>query len=77
VLPQLATVVAQFPSVPDPGQGGGGLHSLLNAFYVLLALGFLIALAGHITKLRGLIITGLVMIFAGTLLFLVAVGSNG
>ncbi|HEX8075855.1 MAG TPA: hypothetical protein VF545_12850 [Thermoleophilaceae bacterium] len=73
----LAAVLAQFPSVPDPGQGSGGLRGLLNAFYVLLAVGFLVALVGHVIKARTMIITGLVMIFAGTIAFLVAVGSSG
>lgn len=77
MLPQVMAVLAQFPSVPDPGEGSGGLHWLLNSFYLLLGLGFLIAVAGHITKLRGLVIIGITLIFAGTALFLVAVGGNG
>jgi hypothetical protein len=74
---QLAAVLAQFPSVPDPGSGSNGLQGLLNVFYVMLGLGFLIALVGHVIKARALIIVGLVMIFVGTGAFLLAVSGNG
>jgi hypothetical protein len=75
---QLAALAdLHLPSVPDPGQGTGGLQSLLNLFYVLLAFGFLLAIIGHVTKLRPLIIVGLGMIFVGTAAFLLAVGGSG
>ena len=77
MLAQLAAVLAQFPSVPNPGEGSSNLQQLLNVFYVLLGLGFLIALAGHIVKSRTLIIVGVSMLFAGTGAFLIAVSSNG
>ena len=74
---EIAALLAQFPSVPDPGNGSNDLQWLLDVFYVLLGAGFLIALAGHVIKARAMIVVGLVMIFAGTIAFLVAVGSSG
>ncbi|MEA2397761.1 MAG: hypothetical protein QOK25_1317 [Thermoleophilaceae bacterium] len=74
---QIAAVLAQFPSVPNPGQGSTGLQGLLNVFYVLLGLGFLLGVTGHVIKSRTLVIVGVTMIFAGTGAFLIAVSGNG
>ena len=73
----LAALLAQ---VDLPGLGREGpddLRSLLTTSFILLALGFLIGVAGHITQLRGLVITGIALIFIATVFFILAVGQYG
>ena len=63
-----------------PGLGEAGpddLHSLLNASFVLVAVGMVLGVLGHITQLKALVITGIAMVFAGAAFFVVAVGQFG
>ena len=63
-----------------PGLGREGpddLRSLLTTSFVLLALGFVIGVLGHVTQIKGLVITGITMIFAATVFFVLAVGQYG
>jgi len=59
----------------------GGLAAtlwvLFSIFGVLMGLGFVIGIAGHIFKARVLIATGVLLVFAATGLFLVAVAQHG
>jgi hypothetical protein len=63
-----------------PGLGEAGpddLRSLLTASFVLLAAGMVVGVLGHITQLKGLIVTGIALVFAGAIFFVVAVGQFG
>jgi hypothetical protein len=44
---------------------------------VLLAGGMVLGVLGHITQLRGLVIAGIALVFAGAAFFVVAVGQFG
>jgi hypothetical protein len=73
----LATVLGQI-SLPGLGQEGpNDLQRLLTIFYLMMGGGFFIAIAGHVFKSRTLVIAGVVLIFTGTAVFMVAVGSYG
>ena len=53
------------------------LHSLLTASFVLLGSGLVVGALGHLTQLKPLVVTGVGMVFAGAVFFLVAVGQYG
>lgn len=73
----LPNVLGQI-SLPGLGEAGpSDLQQLLTVFYLMLGGGFFIAVAGHVFKSRMLVIAGIVLIFAGTAVFMVAVGSYG
>jgi hypothetical protein len=73
----LATVLGQI-SLPGLGQEGpDDLQRLLTIFYLMMGGGFLIAITGHIFKSRTLVLAGILLIFIGTAVFMVAVGSYG
>jgi hypothetical protein len=59
------------PSSPDD------LHSLLTASFVLVGLGMVIGVLGHLTQLKPLVATGIALVFAGAAFFVVAVGQFG
>ncbi|MEA2378652.1 MAG: hypothetical protein QOD13_2559 [Thermoleophilaceae bacterium] len=63
-----------------PGLGEAGpddLRSLLTASFVLLASGLVLGVLGHVTQLKGLVATGIALVFAGAAFFVVAVGQFG
>jgi len=73
----LATALGQI-SLPGLGQEGpDDLQQLLTIFYLMMGGGFFIAIAGHIFKSRALVLVGIILIFTGTAVFMVAVGSYG
>jgi hypothetical protein len=73
----LAALLAQV-DLPGLGQEGpDDLRSLLTMSFILLAVGFVIGVIGHITQVRGLVITGISLIFIATAFFVVAVGQYG
>ncbi len=73
----LLSIVGQI-GIPDPGRDGSDdLQRLLDAFYVLVGLGFLVAVAGHLFGSRTLVIIGIALFFIGTAVFMVAVGTYG
>ena len=73
----LAIVLGQI-SLPGLGQEGpDDLQRLLTIFYLMMGGGFLIAITGHIFKSRTLVMAGILLIFIGTGVFMVAVGSYG
>jgi hypothetical protein len=59
------------PSSPDD------LHSLLTASFVLVGSGMVLGVIGHLTQLKGVVATGIALVFAGAAFFLVAVGQFG
>jgi hypothetical protein len=73
----LAALLAQV-DLPGLGQEGpDDLRSLLTMSFILLAVGFVIGVIGHVTQLRPLVIAGIVIIFVATAFFVVAVGEYG
>jgi hypothetical protein len=73
----LATILGQI-SLPGLGQEGpDDLQRLLTIFYLMMGGGFLIGITGHVFKSRTLVIAGVLLIFIGTGVFMVAVGSYG
>jgi hypothetical protein len=74
---RLATLIAQFPPLPSPGEGSDSFRRWLSLFAVLMGLGFVIAIVGHLFKFRPLVLTGIVMVFGATAIFLVAVATHG
>jgi hypothetical protein len=77
MLAQLAAVLAQFPSLPSPGQGSEGFRRMMAVFGVLMGLGFVIGIGGHLTRSKVLILVGVLLVFAATGIFLVAVATHG
>ena len=73
----LATVIAQLPPLPDPGEGSDSFQAMMRLFAILMGLGFLIGIAGHVVKFRSLVLVGVLLIFGATVLFLVAVATHG
>ena len=53
------------------------LHSLLTASFVLLGSGLVLGALGHLTQLKPLVATGIALVFAGAVFFVVAVGQYG
>ena len=77
MLARLATVLAQLPPLPSPGEGSHSFQRMMALFGILMGAGFIIGIAGHITKFRTLVAVGVVLVFAATGLFLVAVAQHG
>ena len=65
-MPDLWPVLAQFLN-PDQGpKQTGDFEVDPSFFFVLLGLGFLVGVAGHIFRSRTLVAIGVIMIFAAT-----------
>ena len=67
-------------AVDLPGLGEAGpddLRSLLTASFVLLTIGMVLGVLGHLTQLKALVATGIALVFAGAAFFVVAVGQFG
>jgi hypothetical protein len=77
MLARLVHVIAQLPPLPSPGEGSPGFRRMMALFGVLMGLGFLIGIAGHLFKSRGLVAVGVLLVFGATGLFLVAVAQHG
>ena len=77
MLARLTTVIAQFPSLPDPGEGSEGFQRMMAIFGILMGAGFLIGIGGHLFRSKILIASGVLLVFAATGLFLVAVAQHG
>jgi hypothetical protein len=63
-----------------PGLGAAGpdeLHSLLNVSFILLGAGLVLGVLGHLIQLKGLVATGIALVFVGAAFFVVAVGQFG
>jgi hypothetical protein len=60
------------------GQSGpDDLHTLLTIALVLMGAGMGLGILGHLTQLRGLVATGVALVFTGAAFFIVAVGQFG
>ncbi len=58
-------------------KGPEDLQQLIRIFGVLLGVGFIVGIAGHVVKSRTLVIIGVGLVFIATFVFLLAVGSYG
>jgi hypothetical protein len=77
MLARLASVIAQLPPLPSPGEGSQGFQRMMAIFGILMGAGFLLGIAGHITRSKTLVIVGVVLVFLATGVFLVAVAQHG
>jgi hypothetical protein len=57
--------------------GPDELRWLLTASFVLLGAGMVVGILGHLTQLKVVVGTGVAMVFAGAVFFVVAVGQFG
>jgi hypothetical protein len=60
-----------FPSGPDD------LEQQLTIFFLLFAIGFLLATFGHIVKSRTLVGVGIALVFLSTGVFVIAIADRG
>ena len=74
----LAALAVKIPGLPGLGdEGPGDLESLLTTTFVLMGLGFGIALLGHLTRTRALIAIGVLVVIVGSGVFVVAISRYG
>ena len=74
----LAALAVKIPGLPGLGdEGPGDLDSLLTTTFVLMGLGFGIALVGHLTRTRALIAIGVLVVLVGSGVFVVAISRYG
>jgi hypothetical protein len=74
----LAALAVKIPGLPGLGdEGPGDLDSLLTTTFVLMGVGFVIALLGHMTRTRALIAIGILVIMLASGVFVVAIGRYG
>jgi len=74
----LAALAVKIPGLPGLGdEGPGDLDSLLTTTFVLMAVGFVIALLGHMTRTRALIAIGVLVVMLASGVFVVAIGRYG
>jgi hypothetical protein len=74
----LAALAVKIPGLPGLGdEGPGDLESLLTTTFVLMGLGFGIALLGHLTRTRALIAIGVLVVMVGSGVFILAIGRYG
>jgi hypothetical protein len=57
--------------------GPDELRWLLTASFVLLGVGMVVGILGHLTQLKVVVGTGVAMVFAGAVFFVIAVGQFG
>ena len=73
-----AAFLAQVPDLPGLGdEGPDDLESLLSLSFLLMGAGFGIALLGHLTRTRALVAIGVLVVLAGSGVFLLAIGRYG
>jgi hypothetical protein len=74
----LAALAVKIPGLPGLGdQGPDDLNSLLTTTFVLIGVGFVIALLGHMTRIRALIAIGVLVVMVGSGVFVLAIGRYG
>ena len=74
----LAALAVNIPGLPGLGdEGPGDLESLLTTSFVLMGVGFVIALLGHMTRTRILIAIGVLVVMVGSAVFVLAIGRYG
>lgn len=74
----LVAWLAQGPDLPGLGdEGPGDVGSLMNLCFILLVVGFVIGVLGHLTRSRTLVAIGVTVVMAGSAVFVLAVGRYG
>ena len=73
----IAALLAQLPPLPSPGQGSDSFRRMMTLFGTLMAIGALMGIAGHIIKVRAVVLVGVILVFAATGLFMIAVATHG
>jgi hypothetical protein len=74
----LAALLVKIPGLPGLGdEGPDDLESLLTSAFVLMGVGFGIALLGHLTRTRTLVAIGVLVVMVGSGVFLLAIGRYG
>jgi hypothetical protein len=58
-------------------EGPDDLHTLLTTSFVLMVVGFVIGVLGHLSQSRTLVTIGVTIVFAATIAFVLAVGRFG
>jgi hypothetical protein len=77
MLAHLATVIAQLPPLPSPGEGSDSFQTMMRLFAILMGFGFVLGIAGHVVQVKALVLVGVLLVFGATGLFLVAVATHG
>jgi hypothetical protein len=71
-------LAVNIPGLPGLGdQGPGDLESLLTSCFVLMGVGFAVALLGHLTRTRALVAIGVLVVMVGSGVFVLAIGRYG
>ena len=73
----MLSLLAQIDLPRLSDQGSDDLRDLLSLFYWLFGAGFVVGVLGHLFDSRLLRAAGIAMVMAGTLAFLMAVGTDG
>ena len=74
----LVAWLAQGPDLPGLGdEGPGDVGSLMNLCFILLVVGFVIGVLGHLTRTRALVAIGIAVVMVGSAVFVLAVGRYG
>jgi hypothetical protein len=73
----LAVWFAQIDLPSLDQQGPDGLRVLLDASFLLMPLGLLVGIFGHMAGIRTIVGIGIALVMVGTLLFMVAAAGYG
>lgn len=60
-----------------PTDGPTDLDALLRASFVLIPLGLIVGVLGHLTGIRAVVALGIGLVMAGTVVFVVAIAGYG
>jgi hypothetical protein len=64
-------------NVPSPGEPSDALARWITIFFVLMGLGFVFGIVGHLTKSRVLVGVGVALVMLSSAVFVVAVVRQG
>jgi hypothetical protein len=73
----LAAWLAQIDLPSLGSEGPDDLDALLRASFLLIPLGLIVGIAGHLTGLKSIVATGIGLVMLGTVVFIVAIAGYG
>jgi hypothetical protein len=73
----LAAWLAQIDLPSLGSEGPGDLDALLRASFVLIPVGLIVGIGGHLTGVRAVIALGIALVMLGTIFFVVAIAGYG
>jgi hypothetical protein len=73
----LAAWLAQIDLPSLGSEGPDDLDALLRASFLLIPIGLVVGIAGHLTGLRAIVAIGIGLVMVGTLIFVVAIAGYG